>query len=347
MNFNKNQRVGLYVLIFLIITLQIIIIKVDFPKTIIENSEQIQLAYYYNQKLDSLKSIQKNKSNQKQYFKFNPNKLRYNSWSYLGLSSQQLYKLDSFRVNNEFTSNTQVQDILKLNDSIFSRIDSLMYFPDKYIQKQKYQNVAAIKYTSFNPNTYKKEDWVKIGFSENQSEVIVNYAIKKGGFKFKEELKEIYVINEKKYSEIEAFIDIPIPAKEKIISLNTASIDDFKKVKGIGEVYSKVIVDYRENLGGFKYHYQLKEIKFIDSLIFDNLKTTFPLDKDFTVRTININKATLEELEKHPYISWRLANAIVEFRTNFRSFNTLDELKNIEDISDSYFNKIKLYLTLG
>ena len=346
MKFNKKQRISIIVLISVVIFIQFVILNLqDLKNTRIPRVNNVQLEYY-NSLIDSLKEASKTKD--KKYFKFNPNKLSYSSWSFFGLTSAQLFSLDSFRLKNDFSSRLEVKKVLKLNDSIFNVIDTLMYFPKIYTSN-KYNQKQKVKYSDFNPNEYKVGDWKKFGFSDKQSEVIFNYIKVRGGIKSKVELKEIFVISDEKYKELEPFVKLPevIDSVARLgVTLNTATIEDFKSINGIGEVYSKIIVEYRKNLGGFKYYYQLKETKVVDSVLYELIKSKFPLEKEFVVRKININTATLDELKSHPYISWRLANSIVDFRTNFRKFNSLDELRNIEVISDAYFNKIKLYLTL-
>lgn len=344
MQFNKKQRDGILSLLVVILFFQVLIFSLPYIRSynyVINSKED-----YYNKILDSLKLISKEKD--RNYFKFNPNKLSYNSWCYFNLEQSQLYSLDSFRSKNQFTSKQQVKNILKLDDSIFSILDTLMYFPKVYKTRQVFIK-KEVHYSNFNPNSYSEEDWISIGFSVKQANVIFDYIKVRGGIKEKKELKDIFVIDDEKYNQLKKYVKIPEQTEaeiEKVVTLNTATIQDFKNIKGIGEVYSKIIVDFRNRLGGFKYYYQLKETNVVDSLLYEVLMKEFPLEKDFKVNKININKATVEELQSHPYIGYKLANSIVDFRTNFRDFKSLDELKNIEVISDAYFDKIKLYLTL-
>ena len=64
------------------------------------------------------------------------------------------------------------------------------------------------------------------------------------------------------------------------------------------------------------------------------------------IRTLNINSATKEELKAHPYLYWKHANAIVNYRKQHWDYKTLDELKKIVLINDSIFQKVKPYLEL-
>ena len=348
MKFNKKQRKGLFSLFILIALIQFVIIYVDFSRVNTVDSSDFSRIEYYKLKIDSVKRIDSALSVRPNRYKFNPNKLSYKSWKYLGVNTDQLYLLDSFLSKNRFSSKKEVRDVLKLTDSVYYIIDTLMYFPKKYTRSNYVKNYSSIKYEVFDPNDYKEEDWVKIGFSEKQASAILNFTKNKGPFLKKEDLKEVYVVSNKKYLDLEPYLkieNISLPII-RVVTINTATREDFKKIEGIGDVYSNVIVDYRDRLGGFRFNYQLKEINIIDSVLYARIMNKLDVEKDFQVKTINVNSASLDRLKSHPYISWRLAKSIVDFRDNFREFKSLEELKNIEVISDAYFDKIELYLTL-
>jgi competence protein ComEA len=63
------------------------------------------------------------------------------------------------------------------------------------------------------------------------------------------------------------------------------------------------------------------------------------------IKKININTSTKDDLKKHPYIRWNLANAIVEYRSQHGNFETLQAIKNIPLITEDVFSKIAPYLT--
>lgn len=357
MRYNKSQRNGLILLLMIISLLQIVIIKSDFifsTSSIVDIQEQ-ELIKSYNTKLDSISALhlkEKESNSKKKLFKFNPNKLSYSYWAYFGLETAQLYKLDSFRAINLFTNKAEVKSVLELSDSVFNILDTLMYFPKKRIDYNYYTEETEVLYTVFDPNTYKKSDWKRIGFSEKQSEIIVDYGVKIGGFKSIADLGKVFVIDENKLKELTPYIKIDrskLLAKnnrKEVIHLNTATKLDFMEIKGIGDVLSGMIVDYRNKLGGYKYYSQLEEVKVLSKSLIDSIKVRYPKAETVKVRQININTATLEELQNHPYISYKLASGIVNFRTNFRDFKTVKEIKNIEKISEGYFHKIELYLTV-
>ena len=64
------------------------------------------------------------------------------------------------------------------------------------------------------------------------------------------------------------------------------------------------------------------------------------------LKKININTCTADQLKVHPYIRYAIANAIVQYRTQHGSFNSVEEIKNIMLVSDEIYAKISPYLAI-
>ena len=62
---------------------------------------------------------------------------------------------------------------------------------------------------------------------------------------------------------------------------------------------------------------------------------------------VDLNTATVKELETLPFVGEARARAIVRYRESKGGFGSVDELKAIPDIGDSTFQAIKPYLTLS
>ncbi len=64
----------------------------------------------------------------------------------------------------------------------------------------------------------------------------------------------------------------------------------------------------------------------------------------FGFNKIDINKASLKELEEIPGIGKILAQRIVKYREKYGSFKSIEELKNIKGIGSKKFELLKKYL---
>jgi competence ComEA-like helix-hairpin-helix protein len=78
----------------------------------------------------------------------------------------------------------------------------------------------------------------------------------------------------------------------------------------------------------------------VDSSDFNLNKKKYEL----TEKSINLNKASLEELVMLPGIGIKTAERILAYRKASGGFNNIEELMEVERIGESKFNKIKKYI---
>ncbi len=130
-----------------------------------------------------------------------------------------------------------------------------------------------------------------------------------------------------------------------MINLNEADTSELIVLPGIGSKLSARIVAFREKLGGFYAVEQVGETYGVPDSTFQKIKGRLQVDGN-SIRKINVNSATKDDLKAHPYIRWNLANAIVEYRNQHGAFSSLEELKNIVLIDEGTFQKIVPYLQL-
>ncbi|HIA36779.1 MAG TPA: hypothetical protein EYN89_08665 [Flavobacteriales bacterium] len=215
--------------------------------------------------------------------------------------------------------------------------------------------------SGFDPNMISDEGWEAMGLKEWQISGIRKYMKKAGKFKSKEDFKKLRVINDKLYKRLEPFILIEggsgaekglVSIKEYInrngninIELNAASIKDLQSLKGIGPVLSERIVKYRDWMGGFYKKEQILEVYGIEDSLYMKIKDHVKLDP-VMIKQININKAMTEVLKKHPYIKWRIANAIVNYRDQHGLYKDVSEIKNTDLVNDELYRKIAPYFSL-
>jgi competence ComEA-like helix-hairpin-helix protein len=228
----------------------------------------------------------------------------------------------------------------------------------------------------FDPNEIDSTSLILLGFSPRQAKSIINYRNKGGKFYNKESFGKLFVISEEMYARLYYYIDIKqkTSKKEKVekkagivpenieiaeikenkesnnvskkiytIELNSADYNELQKFRGIGEYYSKKIVEYRDKLGGFYKPEQLMEIKGIDSARFEMFRNQILIDTSH-IKRIKINAVTGTELAKHPYINNFVANSIIKYRKFKGTITSGDEMLNEKVITAKQLEKIAAYI---
>ncbi|HIG32636.1 MAG TPA: helix-hairpin-helix domain-containing protein [Flavobacteriales bacterium] len=205
----------------------------------------------------------------------------------------------------------------------------------------------------FNPNTLNDDGWLALGLSEGKLKVLRNYQKSGGYFKKKEDLQRCYAFGDAFYNIIKEYVSIPeIDEPEpksqqpitttQIIELNQADSLDLISVKGIGSFYAKQILKYRNELGGFYSFSQFSEIWGLEKLDVEKIKLLTTIDT-LLISNININTATIEKLRNHPYLNYKQAKMIVNYREQHGNYHQLKDICEIKPISLELFRKIAPY----
>lgn len=231
--------------------------------------------------------------------------------------------------------------------------------------KYAYNKQAASGETSlflFNPNTADKATLIKLGFRPFLAERIIKYRNAGGAFKVKSDITKIYGIDESFVTRLFPYIDLPeqiatnnsqpyngnkqenyTPKKYAPVNLNTADTATLNRLKGIGHKLSQRIVNYREKLGGFYSTSQLAEVYGLSPETIADITPKLATELQ-PYKMIAINTATAEELGQHPYIKYKLAAVIVNYRTQHGHFSTADDLLKVKLIDELTLSKLKNYL---
>jgi DNA uptake protein ComE-like DNA-binding protein len=131
------------------------------------------------------------------------------------------------------------------------------------------------------------------------------------------------------------------------IDLNTATVNQLRKVNGIGEKLSERIINYRSKfVGGFIADVQLEDVYGLTPEVITRITNEFTVKTPRQVVKYNLNTVTREQLVTIQYIDYELAYEIVEQRTLREGYKSLDELTKVKDFPVNKIEIIKLYLTL-
>lgn len=228
----------------------------------------------------------------------------------------------------------------------------------------------AVRRFPFDPNTADSTDLLALGLQPWQVRNIYKYRAAGGVYRRKEDFARLYGLTNKQYRELEPYIRIgkdyqpyvvvgeprprhvnipesiaakaPYPVKLKAgekIDLNTADTSELKRVPGIGSYYARQIANRRHWLGGFYTEDQLLEIEY-----FPKEAINYFYVREGEVRRLNVNKASLQELKRHPYLNYYQAKDLVDYRRLRGPIKSIDDLRLLKDFSERDLEKLRHYL---
>ncbi len=215
----------------------------------------------------------------------------------------------------------------------------------------------SIHYQIFDPNLIDEKQWQQFGLSYKQAMAIVNYVKKGGRFYKPEDLKKMYTISPEKYKALLPYILISeskpfekramtaYPKREPVmVEINTADTLELDKIRGIGITFAKRIIKYRERLGGFYSKEQLFEVFGIDTPKFNEIKDQIKIELE-AIRKLNINAAEFEDLKRHPYLSFKQMNAIIQYRKQHGPYKSIADLNKVLILNPETIQRIAPYLS--
>lgn len=282
--FTKQERSGIFFLLFLIILVQTSFWL--YREYSISNSGPLILDDETQKQIEELKS-QSLQSDSLKIFPFNPNYITDYKGYTLGLSVEEIDRLHDFRKKNKFVNSAEeFQEITKVSDSILNIISPYFKFPD----------------------------WVKTP---------------------KENKEKIKTYDRKDES-----------ASNQVSDLNQVTINELKKISGVGDILSERIVKFRDRLGGFLINEQLYDVYALPPEVAQAILKRYKVVEPPAIIKVNINTATARELSKLVYIQNNVAQEIVRYREINGSINSFDELLDIPGFPKDRIDRIPLYLSL-
>lgn len=223
---------------------------------------------------------------------------------------------------------------------------------DSFEHARNSGQISVLKPFVFNPNTLDSVGFVRMGMRHKLIATLMNYRRKGGHFYRAASFEKLYGLRPEEYQQLKVYVQIPDenPAYKKpephIVELNTADTTELIALPMIGAYTARQIVQYRKQLGGFVNLHQILDVKSIKPDQFDQFKKWIRVNPRL-VRKINLNEATFQEMNAHPYLKGALADAICALRkTKQYQLKNLNELKEIELMNEEIFRKIAPYLML-
>ncbi len=231
----------------------------------------------------------------------------------------------------------------------------------------------------FDPNTADSTTLLRLGLSPWQVRSIYRYRAKLGRYHTPEDFMRVPNLTVEQWDRLKPFVRIapqfryveparrkpaqqeaPVvyePREEKevtqqesfprqtkiaygqTIDINTADTTLLKQIPAIGSKRAARIVAYRNLLGGFVAIEQAMEaIEMPDTVLKYMSCLPIPIQKT------NVNKLSVQQLMKHPYLNFYQAKAIFEYRRNKGELHAIEELERLESFKPTDIDRLKPYI---
>jgi len=214
------------------------------------------------------------------YTNFNPNEFTVEMGQSIGLSEKQsgsiinyIEKGGQFRIKSDF------KKMYVISDEKYADLEEYISLPDEYPKdspnkfekkvpeyKEK-KKEYPIDYADI--NSADSATLVKVkGIGGYYAKSIVKYRAELGGYINMEQLKEIYGMDEDRYSELLPFLKLSNPKPFRMINVNTVSKDELKLHPYFDWNLTRSLINYRENHGKFEALKDLQKLQLIDTNIY-------------------------------------------------------------------------------
>ncbi|HHB77899.1 MAG TPA: helix-hairpin-helix domain-containing protein [Saprospiraceae bacterium] len=359
--YSKKERWGILSLVMLNLVLLLISFTFTTPKY--EFDHQKLLAFQKSvDEIYALHPIEKEVTPVASLYHFDPNKIEFEELLSLGFSKRVAKNMINYRSKGgHFYNAASLQKIYGMDSVFFEKIAPFIDIPEKkwatnYPQKHPSSKVPKPQKASFpfDPNTATKSELLSLGFSKRITNNIINYRNKGGKFYKPESLKKIYGMTDDFYASIADNIQINkaqftdnqninyqketsktvgmqakkpknIWPKGKTLEINSASVEEWDKLPGIGQYFAKNIVRYREKLGGFYDVGQVAEAYRLPDSTFQFIRPFLEVDAS-KIHRFNPQTADFKTINHHPYITYEQTKYCMKAQKGIRLMSKEDFL---------------------
>ena len=266
--YSKSQRNGIFFLMFILFSVQIVVYFIDLSDYDSLESDAFKT---FQAKIDSLKNT-KSKSTKPEIYSFNPNFLSDFKAYQLGLSTDEIDRLFSFRNKGKFiNSSKEFQLITGIGDSLLDQISPYFKFPKWSNQKtpknKKHQGkILSTKIRDL--NTVTSDELMSVDIIDlKMARRIISYRKFLQGFSVNEQLFEVYDLKKETALRLMQYFKVLEIPQLKKLNINTASFKELLKLPYLDYSLTKKICRYRDENLLFE---SMQELKKIDS---------FPIEK--------------------------------------------------------------------
>ncbi|NQV78814.1 MAG: helix-hairpin-helix domain-containing protein [Lutibacter sp.] len=264
--YNKRQRNGIFFLLIIIVTLQSVFFFFDFSSEEIVDFSTNEIILFQNE-MDSLQTKELDNEISKIY-PFNPNFITDYKGYQLGLSIQEIDKLNSFRKSGNYINSVkQFQEVTGGSDSLINVISPYFKFPAWVTSNNTNSETKSIINTKTtiviqDINLAKASDLrIVNGIGEKLADRIIDYRTKLQGFSFNSQLYEVWNLDKGLVDKILLYFEVKESPIIQKVNINEATFKQILAIVYIDYELTKKIVNYRDEVAEIQLIDELKKIE--------------------------------------------------------------------------------------
>lgn len=302
------------------------------------------------------------KPNNDNYFVYNKSERRA-IYVLVGLIMGIVLATTIFTCLNNADTPKDADDFLSEYDTFFDSLsEQTSQVPGNPPQYYAVNDARRVETFTFDPNTADSTEFLRLGLAPWMVRNIYKYRAKGGQYHRPEDFAKTYGLTKGDWDRLRPYIRIadkykyladvtPVEidtlkkrshklSEGERIDLNAADTVLLQKVPGIGPYFARRIASYRKQLGGFVALTQLYEIEDLPDSV-DRFFFLIPK----TTKTIFVNRMSVQELRKHPYLDFYQSKVIVEHRRKNGPIRNLEQLSLYDEFTDADLERIAPYVS--
>lgn len=197
-------------------------------------------------------------------FAFNPNHLPDTTWAKLGLTEHQIGTIKHYEAKGgRFRTKADVQKMYSLSAEDYKRLAPYISLPDA----ESIKPAAIIEI-----NKADSAQLVSLkGIGPAYAMRIIRYRDKLGGFHAKQQLKEVFGIDEEHYLLMDKQVKVNATLVNKV-NINKATFEDMRRFPYLSYKQINAIIQYRNEHGDYETLDDLKEVAILDDATLKKIK---------------------------------------------------------------------------
>lgn len=267
--FNKQQRNGLLVLIFLILALFVVRLSIHrfIKPEAVTIADFSHIKFFQDEKINEINKNVNKKNKQLELFVFNPNTVTKEQLIKLGFKEKTAGTLINYRnKGGKFYKKEDLKKVYGVNDYLYNKLESYILIKDAKTPLPE----SFDKKTSASGMNYQKKkielntaDSLSLlslrGIGPGYTKRILKYRSLLGGFYSVDQIAEVYGISDSLFQSIKNNLTVDASLVTKI-NLNTENFKELNKHPYVSYEDTKAIFNWRRKNGEIKSLAQLKEI---------------------------------------------------------------------------------------